>query len=235
MLGTEEKGIYDKKRRQTQIIVISLLVVIFGGVSYFVGKPLVAFVSDAEAFRIWVEDTGWTSRIVFLFMLVFQVVFAFIPGGIFEIAGGYAFGAWEGTLLSVIGTTLGSAAVFLLVKRYGLRFVLLFFSQEKLDSVKFMHNKNKLYLIIFIAFIIPGTPKDLLCYVAGLTDMKLGAWLLITSIARIPAITISTIGGNAIGTEQYIFAIIVFVITIILSIAGIFVYRHITKTENSDS
>lgn len=220
-------------RRRNQILAISTLVIICSVVMLYIGKPMIAFVSDAEAFRAWVEQHTWIGRIVFLFMLLFQVVFAFIPGGVFEVAGGYAFGAIEGTILSVVGTTLGSAAVFLLVKRYGLKFVLLFFSQEKLDSVRFMHNKNRLYLLIFIAFVIPGTPKDLLCYVAGLTDMKLGAWLGITSIARIPAITISTIGGNAIGTASYAFAAGVFLFTLLLSAVGIIVYRNITKQDQS--
>jgi len=219
------------QRKRKQILAISALVIVSAAVMLFIGKPLVAFVSDAEAFRAWVAEREWLGRFAFLGMLLFQVVFAFIPGGVFEVAGGYAFGAVEGTILSIIGTTLGSAAVFLLVKKYGLKFVLLFFSQEKLDSVQFMHNKKRLYLIVFIAFIIPGTPKDLLCYVAGLTDMKLGIWLLITSVARIPAITISTIGGNAIGTESYAFAVGVFIFILILSAVGILIYRMITKQD----
>lgn len=221
----------EKIRKRNQVLVVSCLVILCGIVMVYIGKPLVVFVSDAEQFRIWVEQREWIGRIAFLCMLLFQVVFAFIPGGVFEVAGGYAFGAIEGTILSVVGTTLGSAAVFLLVKRYGLRFVLLFFTQEKLDSVQFMRNEKKLYLLVFIAFVIPGTPKDLLCYVAGLTDMKLGSWLAITSIARIPAITISTIGGNAIGTKSYKFAIGVFVFTLFLSVIGIIIYNHITKHE----
>jgi len=221
----------EKHRRRNQILAIGILIIVCTLVMIYIGKPLIDFVSDAETFRLWVEERGWLGRFAFLFMLLFQVVFAFIPGGVFEVAGGYAFGAVEGTILSIIGTTLGSAAVFLLVKKYGLKFVLLFFSQEKLDSVKFLHNKKRLYLLVFIAFIIPGTPKDLLCYAAGLTDMKLGVWLIITSIARIPAITISTIGGNAIGTESYAFALGVFAFTLILSLIGIIVYRAIVKQD----
>ena len=218
-------------RRIKQVLTISIVLIICGLVTVYIGRPLISFVSDAEKFRMWVEQQGWFGRIAFLMMLLFQVVFAFIPGGVFEVAGGYAFGAIEGTILSVIGTSLGSAVVFLLVKRYGLKLVLLFFSQEKLDSVQFMHNKKKLYLLVFIVFIIPGTPKDLLCYVAGLTDMRLGAWLAITSVARIPAITISTIGGNALGTESYAFAIGVFIFTLVLSVIGIILYRYITKQD----
>ena len=220
-----------KQRRKNQILFIAVILLISVGTMLYIGQPLVEFVSDAEGFRLWVEEKGWWSRIAFMLMLCIQVVFAFIPGGVFEVAGGYAFGALEGTALSVVGTTLGSAVVFLLVKRFGMKFALLFFSQEKLDSAKFMHNEKRMDLLVFIAFVIPGTPKDLLCYVAGLTDMSLKHWLIISSIARVPAILISTIGGNAIGSERYTFAVVVFVLTIILSVIGMFVYHRLTLTE----
>lgn len=225
----------EKDRRKSIILLLTAVIAVSAVVLLCIGKPLIRFVSDADAFRAFVEKNSWWSRVAYLGMLVFQVVFAVIPGGAFEVAGGYAFGAVEGTILSVIGTTLGSTLVFLLVRRWGLKYVLLFFTREQLASAKFMHDEKRLYLISFIAFIIPGTPKDLLCYVAGLTDIRLSHWIVITSIARIPAILISTVGGNAIGTKSYIFAAIVFAVTIGISAAGIFIYRHITKEQSADT
>lgn len=227
----------EKDRRRNIIYLLIVIAAVSVAALLCVGKPLIRFVSDAEAFRSFVEAHTWWSRVAYLGMLIFQVVFAVIPGGAFEVAGGYAFGALEGTILSVIGTTMGSTLVFLMVRRWGLKYVLLFFTQEQLDSAKFMHDEKRLYLVAFIAFIIPGTPKDLLCYVAGLTDIRLSRWIIITSIARIPAITISTIGGNAIGTKSYLFAGIVFAITVAISAVGVLIYRRITKvskTETSD-
>lgn len=225
----------EKDRRKSIILLLTAVVAVSAVALVCVGKPLIRFVSDADAFRAFVEKNSWWSRVAFLGMLVFQVVFAIIPGGAFEVAGGYAFGAVEGTILSVVGTTLGSVLVFLLVRRWGLRYVLLFFTREQLASAKFMHDEKRLYLIAFIAFIIPGTPKDLLCYVAGLTDIKLSRWIAITSVARIPAILISTVGGNAIGTRSYVFAAAVFAITVIISAVGVLIYRHITKERTTDT
>ncbi len=222
----------DNRQRKQQILVITALCFVCLFVFLFIGRPMLEFVADADAFREWVEQSGWMGRVVFLLMLVFQVVFAFIPGGVFEVAGGYAFGAAEGILLSVIGTTLGSASVFLLVKKFGMKFVLLFFSREQLDSAKFLHNKKQLYFIVFIAFIIPGTPKDLLCYAAGLTDMKLGAWLAVTTVARFPAIAVSAMGGDAIGTESYAIAIVIFAVIAAVAAVGILVYRRITEAPD---
>lgn len=224
----------NKKRRIIMTLLLLVILIASGVAVYYVGKPLIAFVSDSEGFRSWVEANTWWSRIVFIGMQIIQVVLSVIPGGAFEIAAGYAFGAVEGTILCTVGTTLGSVLVFLLVRRFGVKLVLLFFSEEKLRSAKFMQNENRLSLILFIVFLIPGAPKDLLCYAAGLTNIKLSRWIAITSIARIPAITISTVGGNAIGTESYSFAVGVFIFTIIASLIGILIYRRITKTESDD-
>ena len=62
--------------------------------------------------------------------------------------------------------------------------------------------------------------------------MKLSACLLITSIARIPSVITSTIGGNALGIQDYQFAIIAFIFTIVVSVTGILIYRHMSKRLN---
>lgn len=64
---------------------------------------------------------------------------------------------------------------------------------------------------------IPGTPKDLMVYFIGLTKIKTLHFILITSIARLPSIVTSTIGGNALGMQNYVFAIVVFAVTLVIS------------------
>ena len=98
--------------------------------------------------------------------------------------------------------------------------------------MKFFRNSKRLHLLVFILFLIPGTPKDIMTYVLGLTNMKLSACLLITSIARIPSVITSTIGGNALGIQDYQFAIIAFIFTIVVSVTGILIYRHMSKRLN---
>ena len=106
-----------------------------------------------------------------------------------------------------------------------------FISREKINSLKFIKSSRRLNLLMFILFFIPGTPKDLFTYFAGLTPMKLHTFLMISTIARIPSVITSTIGGHALGTQQYVFAAVVFAITIIVSLIGILVYRRISKQE----
>lgn len=86
-------------------------------------------------------------------------------------------------------------------------------------------------MLCFLIFFIPGTPKDALTYFIPLTDMKLSTFLFITTIARIPSIITSTIGGHAIGVENYIFSILVFVITGIISLVGLYIYKKISQKK----
>ena len=107
-----------------------------------------------------------------------------------------------------------------------------FFPREKIRSLRFLQDSRRLNLLTFIVFFIPGTPKDLLSYFIGLTDMKLGTWLLITAVARIPSIVTSTVTGDALGLKDYQFALIAFGVTLALSLLGILVYRRLSARRH---
>ena len=218
----------QRKKRTAALVCLGLFVVFSAAVCWFVGRPMLEFVSQPDQFRDWVDSHGFWGRLAFLGMMAFQVVIAIVPGEPLEIGAGYAFGALEGTFLCILGTTLSSIAIFLVVKKYGMRFVTLFVPEEKIHSLKFLQNTRRLNLIAFLLFFIPGTPKDVLTYIVGLTPMRLPTWVLITSVARIPSVVTSTIGGDALGTENYLFAVVVFVATAAISGLGVLLYRKIT-------
>lgn len=197
----------------------------------WIGAPMTAFFSDPAAFRDWVASRGFSGRLIFVGLCLLQVVVAVIPGEPLEIAAGYAFGAVEGTLLCLFAMTLGSLIVFLLVRRFGKKAVEVFFSPEKLRSLSFLQDKRRMTLWIAILFLIPGTPKDLLCYFVGLTDIKWTHWLLIGSLCRLPSILTSTIGGDALGLQNGKAAILAFSVALALLLGGILLYRHLSKPK----
>ena len=129
---------------------------------------------------------------------------------------------------------MGSVCVFLLVRRFGQRLAEIFFSPEKLRSVRFLQASPKRDLLFLIVFMLPGTPKDLLCYFAGLTNIRFPVWLLICSLGRLPSIVTSTIGGNALGTKNYWGAILVFVITLAISAAGLLFYDRLCDRKQKE-
>ncbi len=202
-------------------------------VAWYIGRPMVHLAGDPELFRAWVDERGWRSGIIFIGMVVLQVIIALIPGEPLEIGAGYAFGFWKGTLLCYIGILLGSALVFLLVRRFGRRLVEIFFSKEKIQSLRFLQNSRRRNILLFFIMMVPGTPKDLISYFAGLLNISLPRWLLVVAIARLPSLITSTMGGHAVGEEEYIFAGIVFAATLIISLAGIYTYRKLGKKASA--
>ena len=228
----KEKRVRDCSDRKKKIIsagAILIFIVISIIILSLVGKPMIAFVSELPQYREWVNDNGIVSRLAFVGMMTLQIIVAFIPGEPLEIAAGYAFGFWEGSLLCLIGAVIGSAVVFLFVRHVGMRAVEVFVSREKIQSLKFLKNTKKLNSVVFLLFLIPGTPKDIMTYFIGMTKMKFSTWLLITGIARIPSVITSTMCGDALGIEQYTVAIWVFGLTAVVSLMGLLFYKKISR------
>lgn len=236
MSERNHRPLSEKQKRWIAGTGIFLFLLLSVLVFFFAGKPLIQFVQEPERFRAWVDQQGVMAPLAFLGMIVLQIVVAVIPGEPLEIAAGYAFGALEGTLLCLLGAFVGRTVVFLLVRRFGTRAVEVFFPLERLQEWKFLQNKRRLAFWVFFLFFLPGTPKDVLCYLVGLTDLPLKAWLIISAIAPIPSIITSTIGGDALGMGNYAFAVLVFLLTGILSGLGLLIYRRVCqKQERSQS
>lgn len=128
----------DRQKKIWGIAAIIGLVAFMGLLCWLVGRPMLRFVSEPEMFRQWVDGHGIWGRIAFIGMMIFQIIVAVIPGEPLEIGAGYAFGAVEGTILCLIGAVLGGAIVVILVRRYGVKLVEVFFSREK-DYVLAIH------------------------------------------------------------------------------------------------
>ena len=219
----------DKQKKLIAWAAIAIFLLLSAAVGWFIGRPLVRFASRPEEFRLWVDGHGLLGMAAYVGMVFLQVVVAVIPGEPLEISGGYAFGAVQGTVLCMLGAFLGSVVVFAFVRRFGRELVEVFFPKEKIESLRFLQSSPKRDLLFWLVFVVPGTPKDLLCYFAGLTDLSWGKWLLICSLGRVPSIVTSTVGGNALGGKNYLFAILVFAGTLAVSAIGLLIYRGLCR------
>ena len=165
----------DKQKKLIAWAAIAIFLLLSAAVGWFIGRPLVRFASRPEEFRLWVDGHGLLGMAAYVGMVFLQVVVAVIPGEPLEISGGYAFGALRGSVLCLLGGVLGSVAVFALVRRFGRELVEIFFPREKLEKLKFLQSSPKRDALFWLIFTVPGTPKDLLCYFAGLTDLSWGS------------------------------------------------------------
>ena len=215
-----------RRRRVVSILSILLFIGVFVFLFFAVGRPLCRFAEEPEKFRAWLDSYGPWGRLIFLGLTLLQILIGIIPGEPLEIGAGYAFGVWEGFLLCELGILIGSALIWCFSRYLGLRAVEAFYPREKLHELTLLKEAPRLNVTAFILFFIPGTPKDMLTYVLGLTPMKLSTCLFITVVARIPSVITSVIGGSALGEQNYPLAILVFAVTGLISLGGILFYRR---------
>ncbi|MBQ8187597.1 MAG: TVP38/TMEM64 family protein [Clostridia bacterium] len=221
------------KLHSKRIIAVTMLIVyliLCALIFVKIGKPFVSMLDEPGRFQEWIASHGIWGYAVFFLMTVLQVFVAVIPGEPFEIAAGYAFGWLGGTLITVAGVTLGQTLVFLLIRKYGMRALELFVPRDKLEKVNFIRTSGRTFRLLFALFLIPGTPKDILAYYAGLTNIRLSSFLIIAILARLPSVVTSTVGGSALSDGSYLAAAVVFLITTAVSVAGLVIYGKIQKS-----
>ena len=220
---------YDRKRKLLAGISISVVLLLMVLLTLFVCRWLNSF--SQEDFREHVRSFGVLAPLVMLALQILQVFIALIPGEIVESAAGYVLGPWLGTAVCYAGIAFASALIFVLTRRYGVKLVEVFVSREKIKQLRFLNTEQKRNTLIFLLFFIPGTPKDLLTYFVGLTDIRLRTFLLLSMTARIPSVITSTFGGHLLGEERYIGAVILYGITGLVSLAGLLGYNHYLKKK----
>lgn len=220
-----------KKKKLIAGILMAVAVIIIALVCIFVGIPLIKLAGKPQEFRDWVDSKGIWGPVLYVALVIFQILIAFIPGEPLEIVAGYVFGTFKGTVLCIAAASLGSIIVLFLVRKFGKALLEIYFDKEKIENLKFLQSSQKKIVVFMILFIVPGTPKDLLCYYGGLTDISMPLLIFICTVCRLPSIITSTIGGNALGTGEYGFAIIVFAVTAVISAIGIYIYNRLSKKE----
>lgn len=224
----------EKQQKRIWIILIAMILIVMLAVSICVAIPMLRLAEDPSAFKAWVDGYGVWGKAIFVGLLMMQVVVAFVPGGPFELVAGYAYGILEGSLLCMASFILGSALVFALVRKFGLRIVEMFVSRKEVKELEFLKNPRKTRALAFILMVIPGSPKDALNYVAGLTNLKLFEWLGIVFVGRIPALVSTVISGAAAGEKNMILSAAVLALTALVSGIGVLYYRHICRQEQKN-
>ena len=220
----------SKKSKIFAVVSIFVLLALMGLATWFAYGWLSSF--SQESFRDYIRSFGAWGPVVMLLIQFLQVFIALIPGEFVETAAGFAFGPVFGTLICYIGVAVASSVVFLLIRRFGIRLVEMFTSRDKINELRFINTEKKRNYLIFFLFFIPGTPKDLLTYFVGLTDIKLGTFLIISLIARIPSVVTSTFGGHLLGVGEYWDAVILYGVTGVVSLIGLMVYNKFINRKN---
>ena len=157
---------------------------------------------DRTQLKALIRSYGAYSPVAYIFLQMMQVVIAPIPGGAIEFIGGYLFGAKAGFLYSMIGLLIGSSVAFSLAR---------IFEKLAVEKVVPLETRKKFDYLIgheglilsFLLFLIPGFPKDALCYILGLTPMHFGIFLFISLVGRVPGTLMACLQGAKAFDHQY--------------------------------
>jgi uncharacterized membrane protein YdjX (TVP38/TMEM64 family) len=153
---------------------------------------------------------------------ILQVVIAPIPGGAVEFIGGYLFGVRGGFLYSMIGLILGSWIAFSLARIFEKLAVEKFVSSETRQKFDYLIGHEGV-ILSFLLFLIPGFPKDALCYILGLTPMHLGIFLVISTVGRVPGTLMACLqGGKAFDYQYKTLLVLLGISTLIILIVYIY-------------
>ena len=228
-----EQKKYNNRRKLLSGISIGIVTLLALLLTLFIWRWLSSF--SQEGLRDYIRSYGAASWLVFLVLQFLQVFIALIPGELLESVAGFAFGPLWGTVLCYAGVAFASALVFSLTRRFGVKLTEVFISREKINQLRFLNTEKKRNFLIFLLFFIPGTPKDLFTYFVGLTDIRLGTFLAISLLARIPSVISSTFGGHLLGQGDYMDAVLLYAITAAISLLGLVAYNLWIKHKRTRS
>ena len=185
-----------------------------------------------------VRNSGPLGFLILLAMQFMQIVVAFIPGEVVQMAAGMMYGPWLGAAVILLGCIISSAFVFAVVHRLGAPFVRDMVPTKYLDKFNAFEESGKLSIVVFILFLIPAMPKDTFTYLVPLTNMRMRDFLVLSNVGRIPGIVISTYAANGLVDGNITQSIIIFAVVAVIAIVAI-VFRdkimnlfHHDKGEN---
>ena len=219
-----------------KIILTLLVITLFVGITIYL-FPVMKNLSTTDgqvAFKEKVDSSGIWGLLSLFGLQVAQIFLIIVPGEPIEILAGMCYGGIWGTVFIMISAGIISTSIFLLVRKFGRKFVYDFCDKEKVKKIennKLFQNPRKIEMIMLILFLIPGTPKDLLVYVAGLLPIKPIRFILISTFARFPSVITSTLAGQNLAIGNWKMSIILYVGILIIVAIIVFIINKLDKDK----
>ncbi|MBR3377040.1 MAG: TVP38/TMEM64 family protein [Mogibacterium sp.] len=213
------KASSDKYKKILALSKLILLVIIVAGIPAFLylkyGAEL--FSKDsAERVVDYLKANSSIAALLIICIQIVQVVICFLPGQPVQFAASYMFGVARGFAFSITGAVIGTVISFYLAKLLGNDAMNLFFGEEKVRDYKKKLDSGRGLLLAFLIYLIPGIPKDIVSYVAGISDMRFRPFLLVATVGRIPGMLGSLMLGHFFGRQDYRAMIIIAVIIAVI-------------------
>ena len=193
------------------------------------GPELFALLGDEERLQEALTRWGLLGPLVFIGLQVLQVVIFVIPGEVVQIAGGYLYGPWLGLIYSLIGIGIGSSGAFLIGRVLGRPFVEALLRRETVRRLDRLLSRSGGVAALFLLFLLPGVPKDALCYVAGLSAIPFLIFIGVSLLGRLPALSVSVVFGSKLAEREWPVVIAIAVGAGFLLLAGWLLRRRLSQ------
>ena len=186
-------------------------------------------VSDYNRLVEILRQEGVWGPLTCIGVQILQVIVFLVPGEVTQVAAGYVFGAWAGFIYSWIGIMLGSVCAFGFSSLVGRSMVERILGKTRLSKVDRALETHKGKSALFVLFLIPGAPKDSICYAVGLTEFKMGEFLILSGLGRVPALLFSTMMGSHIYEQSYLSLSLTVILAVVIGGVAFF---YIKKRRN---
>jgi uncharacterized membrane protein YdjX (TVP38/TMEM64 family) len=195
--------------------VLCLIIYYYNSQIWVEGNKLYNLLHNRYQLKGYIRSFGSYSPLAYIIIQILQVMIAPIPGGAIEFLGGYLFGVKIGFLYSMIGLILGSLIAFMLGRIFEKLAIEKFVSENIRKKFDYLVGHEGV-ILSFLLFLIPGFPKDALCYILGLTPMHVVVFLVISTIGRIPGTLMACLQGGKAFDHQYKTMIILLAISLLV-------------------
>lgn len=225
-----------EKVKVFKIILLSIVLIISLGVIIYLFPVMknLSTIEGQEAFKEKVASSGIMGMLSLFGLQVAQIFLIIVPGEPIEILAGMCYGGLWGTVFIMVSACFISVSIYLLVRKFGRKFVYDFCDKgkiEKIENSKLFQNPKKIELIMLILFLIPGTPKDLLVYVAGLLPIKPLNFILISTFARFPSVITSTLAGEQLAIGDWKKGILLYGIILVFVAILVLIINKLDKSN----
>lgn len=217
-----------KKKKWFSAIFFALLLLATAFVLWHWRQELYALITSQQArdeFVAFVRSTGWRGLLAFLGLQMLQVLVAVIPGEPVEIMAGALYGTLGGMIICLVGVLIGSVLIYCFMHFLGANPL----EGEKFQKYRFLQEPRRVETLVFLLFLVPGTPKDILLYLAPFLPMRPKRFFMLSTLARIPSVVSSTFAGATLARGQFGLMIAVFLVTGAAGLVGILCHDRLIK------
>lgn len=206
----------DRRSAIIRLIILGSIIIIVPIVLYFTCSDTLFNTEWLSSIPNRLKNEPVKAALILLGLQILQIIICILPGQPIQFAASYLFGTFGGYLISITGAVIGAVITYKIASYLGASAVSTIFGEEKVADYRKKINSGKGLLLVLIVYLIPGLPKDLVAYVAGISDMRMLPFIIISSVGRTPGMMGSLLIGSFFSSKNYKAILILTVICLII-------------------